>query len=170
MIREAIFKTEWGWCGVVVGRGGIMQVVLPEKRKDLVRARIRSRYPDSQEGGKGTEGVQRALKRFFSGKRLDFDFPLDLSPYSDFQRRVWEAARTIPYGEVRSYQWIGGKLGNSRGGRAVGNALGMNPVPVVVPCHRVIRKDGHLGGFSGPGGIKLKRKLLELEGVRLNLK
>lgn len=170
MIREAIFKTEWGWCGVVVGRGGVMQVILPEKRKGLIRARIRYRYPDSQEGGKGTEGVQRALKRYFSGKRVNFDFPLDLSPYSDFQRRVWEVARTIPYGEVRSYQWIGGKLGNPRGGRAVGGALGRNPVPVIVPCHRVIRKDGHLGGFSGPGGIELKRKLLELEGVRLNLK
>ncbi|UCD86128.1 MAG: methylated-DNA--[protein]-cysteine S-methyltransferase [Deltaproteobacteria bacterium] len=147
-----------------------MQVVLPERRKDLVIARIRSRYPDSLEGGKGTEGVQRALKRFFSGKRVDFDFPLDLSPYSDFQRRVWEVARTIPYGEVRSYQWVGSKLGNPRGGRAVGGALGRNPVPVIVPCHRVIRKDGHLGGFSGPGGIELKRKLLKLEGCRLNFK
>ncbi len=168
MIREAIFKTEWGWCGVVVGRGGILQVILPDERKDLVRARIRSRYPDAQEGGKGTEGVQRALKRYFVGKRVDFDFPLDLSSYSDFQRRVWEVARTIPYGEVRSYQWVSSKLGNPRGGRAVGSALGRNPVPVIVPCHRVIRADGKLGGFSGPGGIKLKRKMLALEGVRLN--
>ena len=168
MTREAIFKTEWGWCGVVVGKGGIMQVILPERRKDLVRAQIRSRYPESREVEKGSEKIQKALKMYFSGKRVDFDFPLDLSGYSDFQRRVWEVARTIPYGEVRSYQWVGKKLGNPRGGRAVGGALGRNPVPVIVPCHRVIRADGQLGGFSGSGGTKLKRKMLALEGFRLD--
>ncbi len=168
MTREAIFKTQWGWCGVVEGKRGIMQVILPEVREDLVRARIRSRYPGSQEGGKGTEGVQRALKRYFSGKRVDFDFPLDLSPYSDFQRRVWEVVRTIPYGEVRNYQWVGCRLGDSRGGRAVGGALGRNPIPVIIPCHRVVRKDGRLGGFSAPGGIEFKRRMFELEGVRLD--
>ncbi len=166
--REAIFQTGWGWGGVVVGREGIMQMILPEGREDLVRARIRSRYPGLQEGEKGTEGVRKALKRYFSGKRVDFDFPLDLSPYSDFQRRVWEVVRTIPYGEIKSYQWVAVRLGDPRGGRAVGGALAKNPVPVIIPCHRVVRKDGRLGGFSAPGGIELKRSMLELEGVRLD--
>ena len=164
--REAIFKTGWGWCGFVVGKRGIMEVILPEGREDRVKARIRSRYPGVQEGGKEIEGVRRALKGYFSGKRVDFDFLLDLSPYSDFQRRVWEVVRTIPYGEIKSYQWVAVRLGEPRGGRAVGGALGRNPVPVIVPCHRVVRKDGRLGGFSAPGGIELKRRMLEMEGVR----
>lgn len=166
--REAIFKTGWGWCGVVVGKRGIMEVILPEGSEDRVKARIRSRYPESREVGRESEEIQKALKMYFSGKRVDFDFSLDLSPYSDFQRRVWEVVRTIPYGEIKSYQWVAVRLGEPRGGRAVGGALARNPVPVIIPCHRVVRKDGSLGGFSAPGGIELKRRMLELEGVRLD--
>jgi methylated-DNA-[protein]-cysteine S-methyltransferase len=86
---------------------------------------------------------------------------LDLFGVTDFQRRVWNAMRKIPYGETRSYKWLAQKVGDSRKARAVGQACGSNPLPILIPCHRVIREDGGLGGFSA--GLHIKRKLLKLE-------
>ena len=80
-----------------------------------------------------------------------------------FEKKVLKAICRIPYGETRSYSWVAERVGNSKAVRAVGRALGSNPYTVVVPCHRVIRKDGSLGGFSAKGGVKLKRKLIEFE-------
>lgn len=87
---------------------------------------------------------------------------IDLSRYTPFQRKVWEVVKTIPHGETRSYKWVAEKLGNPRAVRAVGQALKKNPLPGVIPCHRVIRSDGSLGGFSR--GLKKKRELLRSEG------
>ncbi len=86
---------------------------------------------------------------------------MDLSIGTEFQRKVWEKVGEIPYGELKSYKWIAGEIGNPNGVRAVGNAVGKNPVPPIIPCHRVIRSDGKLGGFSS--GIALKKWLLKLE-------
>ncbi|MDO8494884.1 MAG: MGMT family protein [Deltaproteobacteria bacterium] len=80
-----------------------------------------------------------------------------------FQQKVWRACQTIPRGEVRSYQWIAKKIGHPKAVRAVGTALAKNPTPIIVPCHRVIRSDGKLGGFSAPGGLKRKKELLAQE-------
>jgi methylated-DNA-[protein]-cysteine S-methyltransferase len=95
-----------------------------------------------------------------------FDYPLDLTDATPFQRAVWAAMRTIPYGETQSYQWIARRIGRPRAARAVGNACGRNPVAIVQPCHRVVGYDGKLGGFSG--GLDLKKALLKLEGVDLS--
>ena len=86
---------------------------------------------------------------------------MDLSIGTEFQRKVWEKVSEIPYGELRSYKWIASEIGNPDAVRAVGNAVGENPVPPIIPCHRVIRSDGNLGGFSS--GIALKKWLLKLE-------
>lgn len=111
------------------------------------------------------------LNRYFAGQRVDFsDIPLDGSLGTPFQRRVWEALRQIPYGETRSYGSLAEAIGLSGACRAVGNANGRNPWPIIVPCHRVIRRDGSLGGYSAEGacgGPVIKRYLLELEGLRL---
>jgi len=87
--------------------------------------------------------------------------PIDLSKYTPFQRKVWEVVQTIPYGETRSYKWVAERIGNPRAVRAVGQALKRNPLPGIVPCHRVICSDGSLGGFSQ--GLKMKRELLRSE-------
>jgi methylated-DNA-[protein]-cysteine S-methyltransferase len=82
-----------------------------------------------------------------------------------FQRRVWQIVCAIPYGEVRTYQWIGLEMGRPEAMRAIGAAVGANPIPLIVPCHRVVQADGGIGGFSAPGGVAVKRAMLEFEGL-----
>jgi O-6-methylguanine DNA methyltransferase len=103
------------------------------------------------------------LVKFLAGKRRELDFPVDLSEGTTFQRKVWRAILRIPYGRVRSYKWVAARVGGARYARAVGLALGANPVPILVPCHRIVAHDGSLGGFSC--GLRAKRRLLALEGT-----
>ncbi|MCZ6464343.1 MAG: methylated-DNA--[protein]-cysteine S-methyltransferase [Proteobacteria bacterium] len=100
---------------------------------------------------------------YLEGKRLEFDLPLDLRA-TDFQKRVYGAIAAIPYGETRSYAEVASQLGRANAVRAVGAASGANPVPLVIPCHRVIAKDGHLQGYAG--GVRLKGRLLAMERAR----
>jgi O-6-methylguanine DNA methyltransferase len=101
------------------------------------------------------------LQAYASGKPVRFTALLDLSAGTPFQRKVWRVLRTIPRGQTRSYAWVAGKIGKPRAARAVGSACGANPVPIVVPCHRVLASDGSLGGYSG--GLHRKKRLLQLE-------
>ena len=110
--------------------------------------------------------VAAQLGEYFAGKRREFD--LDLAPYgTDFQLRVWQALRAIPYGAVRNYGDIARAIGQPGAARAVGQANGCNPLPIVIPCHRVIASDGTIGGYSG--GLAIKHRLLALEGAELDL-
>jgi methylated-DNA-[protein]-cysteine S-methyltransferase len=110
--------------------------------------------------------VVRQLQAYFRGELREFDVPLALEG-TEFQRRVWNALRGIPYGETISYLQLAERIGNPRAVRAVGLANGSNPIPIIVPCHRVIGSDGSLTGFGG--GISTKKKLLELESKQLSL-
>jgi methylated-DNA-[protein]-cysteine S-methyltransferase len=109
--------------------------------------------------------VSRQLQEYFAGERLRFDIPLDLERMTSFQANVLQAARRIPAGSVRTYGEVAKTIGKPRASRAVGQALGRNPLPIVIPCHRVIGSDGSLGGYSGSGGLESKRYLLTLEGA-----
>lgn len=107
--------------------------------------------------------AQAQVMDYLDGLRRDFDLPL--APMgTDFQKKVWKAMQAIPYGKTRSYGEIAAKL--KSGARAVGTACGRNPIPIIIPCHRVLGSNGGLGGYSGEGGTETKRKLLELEGVK----
>ncbi len=106
--------------------------------------------------------ASRELEAYFAGKRRRFSVPLEAHGTA-FQQRVWEALRAIPYGELRSYRDIAERLGNPKAVRAVGAANGRNPIPIIVPCHRVVGSDGQLTGFAG--GLSVKRALLALEGI-----
>jgi len=107
--------------------------------------------------------VQRQLKEYFQGTRRTFTFSTRfLSPSTSFQRSVWNTLKEIPYGEARSYKWLAERVARGGAYRAVGSALGKNPLPIVFPCHRVISSNGAVGGFSS--GIEVKRRLLRLEG------
>lgn len=97
------------------------------------------------------------LREYFAGTRTVFDLPLDLKA-TPFQEQVWDTARQIPYGQTRSYWWVAVRMGNPHAFRAVGGALGANPVPIIIPCHRVVRENGNMGGFSC--GIGWKKLLL----------
>ena len=115
-----------------------------------------------------TAEALRQVEDYLAGKRTTFDLPLDMSLMTDFQRRVLLAALKIPRGQYRTYHEIAQAIGKPKASRAVGQALGHNPVPIVIPCHRVLGSDGSLHGYSGGGGIKTKAWLLDLEGVRLS--
>ena len=114
-----------------------------------------------------TQEYVRELEEYFAGERREFTIPLDLRGTA-FQKRCWKALLSIPYGETRSYGDIAKMIGKPRASRAVGTANHANNMCIVIPCHRVIAGDGTLGGYGGPGGLKLKRKLLELEGVHVS--
>jgi O-6-methylguanine DNA methyltransferase len=115
-----------------------------------------------QESPARTELVVHELREYFDGKRREFAVPLDLHG-TDFQKKCWKALLKIPYGKTRTYADIARAVGSPQGFRAVGMANHDNPIPIVVPCHRVLASDGTLGGYGG--GLDVKRKLLELEGA-----
>ena len=107
------------------------------------------------------DDLMERLRTYFSGHKVAFPDKLDLFRATHFQREVWEITRLIPYGETRSYAWVAEQIKRPRAMRAVGQALSKNPLPIIVPCHRVVASDGKLGGFSG--GVEMKKCLLSLE-------
>ena len=110
-----------------------------------------------------TDGVRRELDEYFSGRRRDFDTPIDWALIKGFRRQVLEATVAIPFGQFLTYSQVAGRAGNPRASRAAGNALGANPIPIIIPCHRVLRAGGGLGGYTG--GLDTKVHLLHLEGL-----
>jgi methylated-DNA-[protein]-cysteine S-methyltransferase len=111
--------------------------------------------------GKAPEQFRKQLRDYFSGALKEFHQPVQFLSGTDFEKKVWLALREIPYGETRTYKWLAEKVGSPKASRAVGQALSRNPIPIVIPCHRVIESDGSLGGYSG--GIDIKRRLLDME-------
>jgi len=160
-----IEKTAWGFIGIAMYRNKVTCVVLPQKDKDVVRNKLKEVIGEGREGRTSeiTE-VFIGLASYFNGRKRDLLYPVYYLNATSFQRKVWEAAREIPYGETRTYRWLAEKIGNPKAARAVGQALARNPVPLLVPCHRVVSSDSTLGGFTG--GVHLKRKLLILEGCK----
>lgn len=109
--------------------------------------------------------LEKNLKAYFSGRKVNFREKLDLTGGTDFQKKIWKAMQKIPYGETRSYGWLAQKAGGKNKARAAGAACGANPIPIIIPCHRVIKSDKTIGGYSG--GLGFKKKLLKIEGVRI---
>jgi methylated-DNA-[protein]-cysteine S-methyltransferase len=136
---------------------------LRSSTEDEVVERLAAAYgPRVLRAPRALDEVTRQVEEYLAGRRLRFDLDLDLSAVGPFGRRVLEAATHIPPGEVRTYSEVAAEAGAPKGARATGNALGANPIPIVVPCHRVVRRGGALGGYTG--GLDIKRHLLELEG------
>ena len=105
--------------------------------------------------------IVKELKEYFEKGSDDFTQKIALTEGSEFNRNVWAALQEIPYGETRTYKWLAEKIGKPNASRAVGQALGRNPLPIIIPCHRIIESDGALGGYSA--GVNIKRRLLEIE-------
>jgi methylated-DNA-[protein]-cysteine S-methyltransferase len=141
---------------LIAGDGGsVRRIAFPE------RGRARAPEPGWTESSGGALGAAvRQLREYFAGRRRDFDLPL-APEGTEFQRRVWERLRSIPYGQTISYAELARRAGNPKAARAAGSANGSNRIPIVIPCHRVIAADGSLGGFGG--GLEIKRRLLDLE-------
>jgi methylated-DNA-[protein]-cysteine S-methyltransferase len=169
MQQMMIFQSPWGWMGVAESSKGIHTIVLPKRSKRAVESELRaqSHAPVQPGGSARLEAGRRQLLDYLAGKRDTFDVPLDLSYGTIFQRQVWRTLQRVPYGKLRSYQWIAARVGGPHYARAVGNAVGANPLPIMIPCHRIVAHDASLGGFSG--GLPMKRKLLSLEGTLTQL-
>jgi methylated-DNA-[protein]-cysteine S-methyltransferase len=167
----AIFDTAIGRCAIVWGVRGINGVQLPMGSEDKTRARIRQRYGAIAEAPAPAE-VRRAIDgivELLSGKPNDLsDVVLDLDGVPEFHRGVYDIARTIRPGKTMTYGDIARRLGGVELSRDVGQALGRNPCPIVVPCHRVLAAGGKPGGFSANGGVATKLKMLAIEGAVVN--
>jgi len=143
---------------------GLVRLAFPEEGTDEVLDELARRIsPRIIAAAASLDAARRELDDYFCARRRSFDLPLDWSLIGPFGRRVLGATSQIPYGEVLSYTEVAGQAGSPRGSRAAGNALGSNPIPIVIPCHRVLRAGGALGGYAG--GLERKRWLLELEGA-----
>ena len=176
-----LFESSWGWAGLAATDQGRCLVILPRRsRQEAQRATVW----ELRQGGFTEESpeasAQRSdahrwvkeaveqVRRYLNGTARTLELRLDLRGGTPFQRKVWRLATRIPYGRVRSYGWLAARLGGRRYARAVGLALGANPIPLIVPCHRIVSHNGSLGGFSG--GLPIKLKLLALEGSLAQLR
>jgi methylated-DNA-[protein]-cysteine S-methyltransferase len=147
---------------VAATRKGLVRVGFPNETSDAVIEELAALLsPRVLESPAELDEVRRELDEYFEGRRTRFEVPIDMSLTRGFTRKVLRATSKIPFGSVSTYREMARKAGNDRAYRAAGNALGSNPIPIVVPCHRVLHTGGGLGGYGG--GLDVKRYLLELE-------
>jgi methylated-DNA-[protein]-cysteine S-methyltransferase len=145
---------------------GLVRLAFPEESADDVLDRLATRIsPRILESPRALDATRRELEEYFTGERRSFEVALDWSLIGPFAQRVLRATAAIPFGGVSTYAAVAAQAGSPRGSRAAGNALGSNPIPIVIPCHRVLRSGGSLGGYGG--GLDRKRHLLALEGALL---
>lgn len=163
-IRWHVFETPFGSMYAAASEEGLVRVSWQQPDEKGFLRELHDRFPDrpSVRDPEALAEVERELREYFGGERDSFDLPVDLSFLTEFQQEVLVEARAIRFGQVVPYSELARRIGNPKAARAVGNALGSNPVAIVVPCHRVVRNDGSLGGYGG--GVQYKQRLLEIEG------
>jgi methylated-DNA-[protein]-cysteine S-methyltransferase len=166
----AFFDTDVGRCGITWGPGGIVGVQLPERNENATRARLLRHYPDARETPPPPHirPVIDNIVALLHGEKRDLsDAVLDMQGVPQFRQDVYAVARTIPAGGTLTYGDIAARLGDRSVAREVGEAMGQNPFPLIVPCHRVLAAGGKPGGFSAAGGVTTKLRLLEIEGAQV---
>jgi methylated-DNA-[protein]-cysteine S-methyltransferase len=178
VISHCVFDTAIGTCGVAWSERGLMAVQLPARDRTATERRLIARTHSTRTRSTGTAAPPPAIAaligditRYLAGERVDFSaVPVDLSSLDPFRRKLYETMRALPWGTTTTYGALARTIGLAswEGARDVGEAMGRNPVPIVIPCHRVLAAGNKLGGFSAPGGAATKAKLLALEGVRFD--
>lgn len=167
--RFCLFETTLGWIGIAWSRAGISHLQLPERDRAATMRRLLQRAGPAVESpaeGVATEAVA-AIGRLARGEAVDLGaLPLDLDGIDAFRTEIYAEARRVGFGETTTYGALAAMAGHPGKARETGEAMGSNPVPLIVPCHRVLAANGRLGGFSAPGGTETKRRLLGLEGAR----
>ena len=160
-----VFNTEFGYAMAVSSEGSLIRFYLPVENNDDAVNRLRQDYPAAEE--KDTHLLREArslIKSYFKGVEIRFNrLPVSPGDFSDFGEKVLAAVSAIPYGQTRTYKWAAKEAGEKDAARAAGNILNKNPLPVIIPCHRVIQSGGEIGGFSS--GLKWKMKLLQIEKI-----
>ncbi|UCG58781.1 MAG: methylated-DNA--[protein]-cysteine S-methyltransferase [Phycisphaerales bacterium] len=186
LLKYTIFRTSWGCFGLLGTESCLCRTCLPLPDREKAQAHLLNNlshlkrnaspagYEESKVGQQGYrlqldksffQPLQEEIAAYFDGVRVDFspEIPLALSGLTHFARSVLAACRKVSFGQTTSYSGLAKTLGRPSGARAVGNTLARNPLPLIIPCHRVLRSDGGMGGFSAAGGPNVKRKMLELE-------
>ena len=146
---------------------GLVAIDWDMPQADFTHQLMRRFHADVTYNESCTAGALQQLLEYLAGSRRQFDLPLDLTGMSPFQEQVLRLTSDIPYGQTSTYKKIAARVGNPHAARAVGRVEATNPIPLVIPCHRVLGSDGSLHGYGGPGGIKLKAWLLKLEQSRV---
>jgi methylated-DNA-[protein]-cysteine S-methyltransferase len=165
-VRYQIADTALGPAAVVGGSGGVKAVVLPGLGRGALKKEVRRRFPGAREDARGLARARKALESYFDRGRVPgAGVGLDLADVGPFRKAVYDELVKIPPGEMVTYAELARRIGKPGAHRSVGTALSRNPVPVFVPCHRVVRTDGGMGGFTAEGGVELKREMLRLEGA-----
>jgi methylated-DNA-[protein]-cysteine S-methyltransferase len=169
--RYVIFETAGGFCGIAWNGFGIVALQLPTKSGDAAERRLQRRAPGAAPGSPppGVAEVVTSVQRYFDGEEADFSaVELDLGAQELFARQIYEAARRVRWGHTTTYGALAKQLGaGPEAARDVGQAMARNPVPLIIPCHRVLAAGNRIGGFSAPGGSAAKRRMLEFEGVQV---
>lgn len=150
-----------GWVGILASDRGLLGTTLPQDSAQEACRQLGNKVNQATWSPRLLADLVARLEAYFSGQQVAFADELNLAAATPFQRQVWETTRLIPYGETKSYLRVAEQIKKPGAARAVGQALGSNPLPVIIPCHRVVASDGKLGGFSG--GLEMKRRLLRLE-------
>jgi methylated-DNA-[protein]-cysteine S-methyltransferase len=165
-----LFRTRQGVCGIAWSARGVTRLQLPERTPAATERRLRSRPAGSAEAPplRTVRETIALLGRYFDGERIDFaGVALDLVGIGPFQRAIYDAARALAWGQTATYGDLARQAGSPGAPRAVGQAMGHNPVPIIIPCHRVLAAGRKIGGFSAYGGALTKQRLLAMEGVHL---
>ncbi len=167
VVKYWIFRTKWGYFGIAGTKDSLLRTLLPQAKRVDIKRQILKTFPSARSEKKPFKGVAKAVLEYFGGKKVDFrNAKVVLDSLSPFARKVLATCRTVGFGKVLSYSKLAKKAGQPKGARAAGTAMAKNPLPLIIPCHRVIRSDGKLGGFSAPGGVNTKKKLIDLEHKR----
>lgn len=172
-----VWPTSWGAMGGARTENGLARVVLPHYAPAELRELLAFECPGARCDEKDFEELMARCQAYFNGQAAGFDdfsdrpdappaLRLDLPGERTFAGRVLRACRAVPYGQTRSYSWLAEAAGKPDGARAAAAAIGRNPLPLVLPCHRITYAGGEPGGFSAPGGVELKRRMLQLEKAR----
>ncbi len=168
-MQFSTIETAWGTFGYVACAQKLVSTYLPASRK-AIRIAIAHDYPDAVERAGLLPDFRREVQAYYRGKPTDFGVAIDLAGLPAFRRGVLEACRRVPFGKKASYADLGRAMGKPGAARAVGGAMAHNPIPLVIPCHRIVRSDGSIGGFSSPEGIKQKQQMLLLENALFDVK
>lgn len=160
-----IFETPLGWMGALASDRGLRRTTLPHASPDLCAADLGPQADAASISPGRFVRLKSSVSLYLGGSAVSFgDEPIDVDDAPPFLRAAWDACRSIPYGETRSYKWLAAQAGRPRGPRAAGQSMARNRLPIIIPCHRVIGSDGSLKGFgSGAALVYLKRRLLDLE-------
>ena len=163
--KYAIFQTKWGYFGLAGSESGLCRTQLPGSNPEKIKTLLLKNLHCFESDKNFCKNLQQEIIAYFEGDCVKFsrDIPLILDGLTSFSTSVLKTCREIEIGQTITYGQLAKKAGSPNASRAAGSVLAKNPLPLIIPCHRIIRSDGKIGGFSAPGGISVKKKLLELE-------